>query len=395
MGTKVRKVFFWSHLVLGVAAGLLILTLCVTGTLMMYERQIQTLVDRWGVSSRRPSANARPLALETVIERVHAAKGMDPESVTVFAGQDGPVEVYFGKEDGAVYADAYTGAIIGTPAAGTARFFKTVRGVHRWLGADGAARPGFREAVNAANFVFLVLTLVGLYLWLPRRWTWQHVRAILLFRNRTTGHARDFNWHNVIGIWASIPLVIMIWTGMGMHYKWAKDLTYRAAGTPMPTKKARNKDAAKDEVPTPPSAVQFATLDPLLDRARLRNPGWKAIRVEVPDSTSDPVNFTIDMSGYGALGQSAELKLDRSASVVRYKAAGVGVMNAKNFIRYGHTGELWGPAGQTLMGTASLGGGVLVWTGIALSLRRYLRWGSRKSRRALRAEHATAEAKAA
>jgi uncharacterized iron-regulated membrane protein len=396
MGTRVRKVLFWSHLALGAAAGLLILTLCVTGTLMMYERQIQTTVDRWGVASHRSSAAVRPLALETVIERVHVAKDMDPESVTVFAGQDGPVEVSFGKDGGSVYADAYTGAIIGAPSAGTARFFKTVKGVHRWLGADGKARPGFRAAVNAANCVFLVLTVFGLYLWLPRRWTWQHLRAVLLLRPKMTGHARDFNWHNAIGIWAAIPLVVMIWTGMAMHYPWAKQLTYRAAGTPLEAKKARTKVEAKEEPVSPSSSVQFATLDPLLDRARLQVPGWQAIRLVVPDSATDPVDFTIDTSGYGALGKSAQLELDRTGAAVRYKEAGAGVVNAKNFIRYGHTGELWGVPGQTLMGVASLGGAFLVYTGIALSLRRYARWSSRKERRAMRAAaKTTAEAKAA
>ena len=78
MKATVRKALFWSHLGLGVAAGLLILALCITGTLMMYERQIQTLADQWGVASRPPSADARPLPLETIIQRVGAAKGLDP-----------------------------------------------------------------------------------------------------------------------------------------------------------------------------------------------------------------------------------------------------------------------------------------------------------------------------
>jgi uncharacterized iron-regulated membrane protein len=390
MGANLRKLLFWSHLTLGLVAGLLILALCVTGTLMTYERQIQTLADRWGVASRRPAADARPLALESVIQRVRAAKGIDPESLTVFAGENRPVEVYFSKKSGSVYVDAYTGAIIGAPAARTAAFFKTIRGWHRWLGADGSARPGFRAVVNAANFVFLFLTILGLYLWIPRRWTWQHVRAVLLLRSVKTGHARDFNWHNAIGIWAAIPLIIMIWTGMAMHYPWAKRWTYQAAGTPLQVKAAAVADDAQDEDAPPPTDARFAALDPLLSRAEVQAPGWKAIRLTIPESAEEPVKFTIDMSGYGAVGQSADLKLDRSGAVVRYKAAGSDGVTAKNFIRYGHTGELWGAAGQTLMGTASLGGGFLVYTGIALSLRRYTRWRSRKGRHERRRERAAA-----
>jgi hypothetical protein len=117
--------------------------------------------------------------------------------------------------------------------------------------------------------------------------------------------------------------------------------------------------------------------------------------IEIPDTATDPVDFTIDTSGYGAVGKSADLQLDRAGAVVRSKAAGSEGVNAKNFIRYGHTGELWGAAGQTIMGTASLGGAFLVWTGISLSLRRYLAWRSRKTRHAERPVDVGATAKAA
>lgn len=395
MKATVRKAFFWSRLGLGVAAGLLILVLCITGTLMMYERQIQTFADQWGVASRPPSVDARPLPLETIIQRVGAAKGLDPEYVTVFAGENRPVEVYLSKELGSVYADAYTGAIIGQPSSRTYTFFRTVRGWHRWLGANGSARPGFRAAVNAANCVFLFLAVFGLYLWLPRHWTWRHLRAVLLLRPGMTGKARDFNWHNVIGVWAAIPLVIMIWTGMAMHYPWAKRLTYRAAGTPLQSKKAAGANDTGDVDTVSPTDARFARLDPLLERERLQLPGWKSIMIEIPDTVADPVDFTIDTSGYGAVGKSAKLRLNRAGTSVSYKAAGSDGVTAKNFIRYGHTGELWGAAGQTVMGTASLGASFLVWTGISLSLHRYFAWRSRKSRHLERALEATATAKAA
>jgi hypothetical protein len=33
-----------------------------------------------------------------------------------------------------------------------------------------------------------------------------HVRSVLLFNRTTSAKARDFNWHNVIGVWSAIPL---------------------------------------------------------------------------------------------------------------------------------------------------------------------------------------------
>ena len=42
-----------------------------------------------------------------------------------------------------------------------------------------------------------------------------------------------------------------------------------------------------------------------------------------------------------------------------------------------HTGEVYGLAGQTVAGAVSLGGAALVWTGMALALRRFAGWRAR------------------
>jgi uncharacterized membrane protein len=43
-------------------------------------------------------------------------------------------------------------------------------------------------------------------------------------------------------------------------------------------------------------------------------------------------------------------------------------------VRFGHTGELAGLTGQLVAGLASVGGAVLVWTGLALAFRHLLAW---------------------
>lgn len=47
-------------------------------------------------------------------------------------------------------------------------------------------------------------------------------------------------------------------------------------------------------------------------------------------------------------------------------------MEARGWIRFGHTGELGRLPAQLLAGVACLGGVMLVWTGLALALRRLL-----------------------
>lgn len=52
---------------------------------------------------------------------------------------------------------------------------------------------------------------------------------------------------------------------------------------------------------------------------------------------------------------------------------------ARMWMRFVHTGEYYGLTGQTIAGVASIGGVILVWTGIALSIRRYILWIRRRS----------------
>ena len=50
---------------------------------------------------------------------------------------------------------------------------------------------------------------------------------------------------------------------------------------------------------------------------------------------------------------------------------------ARSISRFLHTGEVLGLAGQTIAGLVSLGGVVLVWTGLALTWRRFRAWRAR------------------
>jgi hypothetical protein len=46
----------------------------------------------------------------------------------------------------------------------------------------------------------------------------------------------------------------------------------------------------------------------------------------------------------------------------------------RSWLRFVHTGEYYGMLGQTVAGLASAGGALLVYTGLALALRRFLAW---------------------
>ena len=124
------------------------------------------------------------------------------------------------------------------PCSGRARrrraaFFAAVERWHRTLGEPLGARGPLRAIAAAANLLFLLLVVTGLFLWLPRSaGRGRRFGRRLLFRRGLRGRARDWNWHNVAGIWCALPLLLITLTGVVISYPWANALLFRLAGSP-------------------------------------------------------------------------------------------------------------------------------------------------------------------
>jgi uncharacterized iron-regulated membrane protein len=95
--------------------------------------------------------------------------------------------------------------------------------------------------------------------------------------------------------------------------------------------------------------------------------------------------FAIDRGDGGQPQLRSTLTLDRAGAVVTYEnfASQSPGRRLRSLMRFAHTGEVLGLPGQTIAGVATAGSVVLVWTGIALALRRGRSWlARRRSRRA-------------
>ena len=390
-----RQLIFWPHLVAGLIAGLVILTMSVTGVLLTYERQMIA----WSDSQYRstPSApGARRLSVDRLIDALRLDRpGSTPTSVTIGAGPEDPV--VFGVGQQVVYADAYTGRVLGDGSWLIRRVMTELRSWHRWLAVDGENRTVARAITGWANVVFAILALSGLYLWFPRRWTWPQIRPVMLFNLRARGRARDFNWHNVIGAWSLIPLLIVVVSAVPISFQWANAAVYRLVGemppagrTTGPADRGERRSAATPDAAgargVPATAARGTdpqpALEPLLARAEQHVAGWRTIALRVPQSADAPVVFTVDRGTGGQPHLRSTLTLDRAGLVQRDEpfSSQTPGRRIRSIMRFAHTGEVLGVFGQTVAGVASLGGVVLVWTGCALALRRFRNWIARRPR---------------
>ena len=386
---KLRTLIFWPHLIAGVTAGVVIFVMSVTGVLLTYERQLIA----WSDSQYRsvPPARATRLPVETLIQSVKAEHpDLSPTAVTFGSAPDAPVTMTVPQRT--LYFDAYSARLLGEGSQGMRRFMSGTRAWHRWLSVEGEGRPVARAITGWSNVIFLFIVVTGFYLWFPRKWTWAQVRSVVLFNGKARGKARDFNWHNVIGVWSSVPLFIVVLTCMPISFPWANAMVYRVVGEEPPA--ARGREGAAARGPEGGSGREgrgaregardggLDGLNALVSRAEQQVDGWRTINVRVPESNRAPVVFAIDKGDGGQPQLRSTLTLDRATGdVVTYEAfenQSLG-RRLRSISRFAHTGEVLGIPGQTIAGLATAGGAVLVWTGLALAWRRWRSWMKRRA----------------
>jgi uncharacterized iron-regulated membrane protein len=372
---SIRKFFFWIHLTAGSLAGLVILTMCVTGVLLSFEKQITNWAER-DVRSVNPPADAVWLPIGTLLTLALRGEAAVPATVVWHSDPSSTVELGFGR-DRTVFLNPYSGGRLGEGAARLRNFFATMEGVHRWLGTSSELRPIARSVTGAANLLFLFLACSGLYLWWPRNWSANSVKTVTLFRSGLAGRAREFNWHNAIGFWSCLPLIVIVTCSLVMSYSWADNLVFRLSGSPAPVPNASARPADRNQRAGTLDANELTFLSAHVEN---KIPEWRTISFRLPAPSDQNASFTIDAGDGGRPDKRAQLLLRRgSGEAVRWEPFSNNSRGRRwrIWMRFAHTGEVAGPLGQAVAGIASLGGAFLVYTGISLALRRFFAWRER------------------
>jgi uncharacterized iron-regulated membrane protein len=222
-----KKVFGWLHLWLGIASGLVVLIVAGTGSLLVFEDELEHTfmssffyVDVPANTSRQPLDN-----LTAYVQRENPTYKVG--NITVEPEADRSV-VYLlrkGKAKGSknqlyVAVNPYTGEIIES-IPGNKRFFVVVLDLHRFLcmGETGKLITGI------SCFIFVIMILTGLILWWPKR----NSRKQRL-RIKWDASFKRLNWdlHAVSGFYVHIVLLVIGLTGLAWSFKWANNLIYVA-----------------------------------------------------------------------------------------------------------------------------------------------------------------------
>jgi len=355
---KLRSVFLWLHLGAGLTAGAVILYLSVTGLLMAFKPQIIDFT-RAGIASEEPGS---ALPYETLIKKNSEGQTGELKSITFWKEKTGYFEMQFGPEkhlysyvDGSVLPVSYTWN----------NFFEVTTNLHRWFSFKNEGDHKIQKLIKGFSvIVFLFLAVSGLFLWFPA--------AVSKLNFKLKKKAFHWNLHNVLGFWFSPVIIVISLTGLVMAHQWANQLLFKLTGSEVPQPRK-----IEEKVQVIPPAKKLAAM---IASAQERKPNWEVLSVRFAKGY---VNIGIEEAGVAALYKRSQLSFDAETGLESfwepYESLSTG-RKIRATMHPVHTGEAGGFLGQLLVACATLASIVLVWTGFAMSYRRFFGKGQSKSK---------------
>jgi Uncharacterized iron-regulated membrane protein len=205
------------HLWLGLASGLVVLVVTITGSLLVFEKEIDEAVnhDFYFVQPQ-----AQRVSLDEMLNNVAALHpGFTVTRMTLETDAPERSVLFLSKKGKALQYTAvnpYTGKVIRSVNYNK-RFYTVVLQLHRTLCMNETGKV----ITGISCLIFLIMIGTGLVLWWPRRWRGLKQRL----KVKWPASRKRLNWdlHAVGGFYLHLVMFAIAFTGLTWAYKWFND----------------------------------------------------------------------------------------------------------------------------------------------------------------------------
>ncbi|WP_176852158.1 PepSY domain-containing protein [Mucilaginibacter sp. OK268] len=364
------KIFFRTiHLYLSLAAGIIIFCSCFTGTMLVFEKEIQHALhpQRYSIKpqeTRMTLANLVPEALKQV-PRAKLSSVMvynDPVRATEIAviipekknkkdaeqpalktekskkgnGHDHKDKKLKADEKPnlTLFVNPYTGQVI-EQFNRRQTFLYKVEMFHRFL--LGAKNSFGDWVVSLSTLIFLFILITGVILWWPKTKAIMRQRLKIKWDGSVKRLTHDL--HIVTGFYTSVFLIVVVLTGLIMTFKWANVTLFAILGSKPPVK----------EQPKAPLSVYKPNTAALSADAVLAGMGKTIATAEyysvrLPRDSS--ATYTVNVWPKGALETTADIYyIDQYSGSLAgsqtFASKSLG-QRVRAFVKPVHTGAVYG-----------------------------------------------------
>ncbi|MCL1674777.1 PepSY-associated TM helix domain-containing protein [Elizabethkingia meningoseptica] len=283
-----RSLFYrisaWLHLWLGLASGIVIVIICLTGITWSFRDEITDWLNpELKVEYIPGKAMLSPAVLYEKAKKLYP----DQEVSFIWRPAGKAAMVGYGKRNSGfiLYIHPYTGDIIRKPSFKEEfDFFDWTLNGHRflWLPSE-IGRP----IINYSTFIFFITLISGLVLWWPKKWTKAMRKQSFSVKWSAKIKRLNYDLHNVFGFYALMILLVIAMTGMYYGLPWFNKFLYftTSLGKTNPKKRTELKNTAEYKPERLPEALNIAWND------AIKKTEAKGYYLSVPQDSTETISL--------------------------------------------------------------------------------------------------------
>jgi uncharacterized iron-regulated membrane protein len=356
-----RKIVLTIHLYLGLAAGIFLAILALTGSVMAFEGDI----DHWLRPGLWYVAPGRKLLPENDLVSIVENRFHSRVLLVQFPRAANLAQVMQLTDGTRVYLNPYDGNVLGNNVGreNSELVLGYIHQIHLRLVPDPRSTPRLAEdgkiVVSSAGLVLLLLVPTGVILW------WRAKRLTVKFKAtnfRIPWHRVFHDTHQALGIYAALFLAISSLTGVLIGFNFGERFFYAITRSSPPPRPQPSPSTlipgaapvmADDVLAIARRAMPNATASVMV--RPLRAAGSYTVLMRVPEETSEAVHSSVTIDQYSG----------KVLALHNYETESAGY-RAIRFNRSIHTGDIFGLASHIVVSLSSLALAAMVLTGFVI-----------------------------
>jgi uncharacterized iron-regulated membrane protein len=368
---KLRKFLNDVHLWIGLPSGIIVLLICLTGTIYVFNTEIRE-VSSPELYKVGQAVNAQKLSADVLIAAVSSETGgqvisikipadparsyvltvSKPEQLTENTGPGASKKPSTPSPRIQYWVNPYSGKILGSSADknAVAEFMQMMFSLHRWLLLDRIEEPLIGELPNkklgsyisgTATILFTLGVITGIIIWFPQKIrNWKQGLKIKWNANlKRVNH----DIHNSLGFYSCIFLFMMGITGPQWSFEWYRTGlrrtlgTYQAPEAPKP-ETPRSDTSSINRIKTVALTDYIRSVDKVLDYTG-------DLTITMPTDSAEAVLVAKTKTGFFAPAAADKIYLDQyTSALIKTELFSEKPLNERisNSIKALHVGDVYG-----------------------------------------------------
>ncbi|MBP0904595.1 PepSY-associated TM helix domain-containing protein [Mariniflexile gromovii] len=359
-----KKSILWLHKILGLATGLVVFVVAITGCCWAFKEEIESLyLDDYMVEIQN-----KPILTPTQVKTIGST--VFPNNTihgAIFNNSNEAIEIiYYDAEPEfyhSVFLNPYSGEVMHVEDHLSGFFAFILKGHMRlWFPKEIG-----EQIVGASILIFILIIISGFILWLPKKRKNLKQRLKFMWKPTTRWKRKNFDLHAIVGFYICSLAFILAFTGTIMSYNWMKYVVYKTAGGD----KVPGFIIPENESETSLDSETLA-IDNLIVKLKQELPNALSYELHYPESDSSSVYVEVSNSkdifydtDFRFYDQNTLEELETPGVYGKYKDAKV----AEKILRMNydiHIGAIGGLPGKIIAFLVSLLTATLPVTGILL-----------------------------